>query len=69
MVGADGKVEIRAVEPGERVGDLWVIEKGLKAGRAASSSAGLQYVRAGDDGEGQARVRDAAAAAAADPAR
>jgi len=32
VVGPDNKVEIRAVEPGPRVGSLWVIEKGLAAG-------------------------------------
>ena len=32
VVGADNKVEIRAVQPGPRVGSLWVIEKGLSAG-------------------------------------
>jgi RND family efflux transporter MFP subunit len=46
VVGADGKAEIRAVEPGARVGDLWVIEKGVKAGESVIVS-GLQYIRAG----------------------
>jgi membrane fusion protein (multidrug efflux system) len=46
VVGQDGKVEIRPVEPGERVGELWVIEKGLKAGEQVIV-AGLQYVRPG----------------------
>src|SRR5262249_29245139 len=32
VVGADNKVEIKAVEPGPRVGSLWVIETGLAAG-------------------------------------
>jgi RND family efflux transporter MFP subunit len=32
VVGADGKVEIRVVQPGERVGSSWVIEKGLNPG-------------------------------------
>jgi len=35
-VGADGKVEIRAVEMGARTGQLWVAEKGLKAGETSS---------------------------------
>ena len=46
VVGADGKAEIRVVEPGARVGDLWVIEKGVKAGESVIVS-GLQYIRAG----------------------
>jgi len=46
VVGADGKAEIRAVEPGARVGDLWVIEKGVKAGESVIVT-GLQYIRAG----------------------
>src|SRR2546425_4432181 len=46
VVGADGKAEIRAVEPGARVGDLWVIEKGVKAGESVILT-GLQYIRAG----------------------
>ena len=32
VVGADKKVEIKAVEPGPRVGSLWVIQKGLSKG-------------------------------------
>lgn len=46
VVGDDGKVDVRAVEPGERVGPLWVIDKGLKPGEKVVV-AGLQYVRAG----------------------
>jgi membrane fusion protein, multidrug efflux system len=46
VVLADGKADIRAVEPGERQGDLWIIDKGLKAGESVIVS-GLQYVRAG----------------------
>jgi membrane fusion protein (multidrug efflux system) len=46
VVGADGKVEIRAVEPAEHAGGLWVIEKGLKAGEAVIVT-GLQYVKPG----------------------
>ena len=42
----DGLVEIRPVEPGERVGGLWVIDKGLKPGDKVIV-AGLQYVRPG----------------------
>jgi RND family efflux transporter MFP subunit len=46
VVGADGKAEVHAVEPGERVGDLWVIDKGVKPGEQVIVS-GLQYVRPG----------------------
>ncbi len=46
VVGQDGKAEIRVVEPGVRVGELWVIEKGLKPGEQVIV-AGLQYVRPG----------------------
>ena len=46
VVGADGKADVRVVEPGPRVGDLWVIDKGLEAGEYVVVS-GLQYVRAG----------------------
>ena len=46
VVGADGKVEIRVVEPAEHAGDLWVIDKGLTAGEAVIVT-GLQYVRPG----------------------
>jgi membrane fusion protein (multidrug efflux system) len=31
-VGADNKVEARAVKTAERVGDDWIIEQGLKPG-------------------------------------
>ena len=60
VVGADGKAEIRAVEPGPRVGDLWVIEKGVKAGESVIVT-GLQYIRAGTP----VTARPAAPAAAA----
>jgi membrane fusion protein (multidrug efflux system) len=46
VVGPDNKADIRVVEPSERSGDLWVIEKGLKAGESVVVS-GIQYVRAG----------------------
>jgi membrane fusion protein (multidrug efflux system) len=32
VVGSDGKAEIRTVQTGERVGTLWVIDKGLQPG-------------------------------------
>jgi multidrug efflux pump subunit AcrA (membrane-fusion protein) len=45
-VGSDATVEMRAVEPGAHVGELWVIEKGLKPGESVIV-AGLQYVKPG----------------------
>jgi len=46
IVGADSRAEIRSVEAGARFGDLWVVEKGLKAGEQVIVT-GLQYIRAG----------------------
>jgi membrane fusion protein (multidrug efflux system) len=46
VAGADGKTDIRGVEMGPRVGELWVVEKGLKAGENVIVS-GLQYLRPG----------------------
>jgi RND family efflux transporter MFP subunit len=46
LVGADGKAEVRAVEPGAHVGDLWVIDKGLNPGEQVVVT-GLQFVRPG----------------------
>jgi len=44
VVGADNKAEIRTVKLGERVGALWVVEEGLKAGERVVVE-GLQKVR------------------------
>jgi len=46
VAGADGKADIRAIETGPRVGDLWVVEKGLKPGENVIVS-GLQFLRPG----------------------
>jgi membrane fusion protein (multidrug efflux system) len=46
VVGDDNKVEIRAVETAERVGDAWVVDKGLKRGENVIV-AGLQMVKPG----------------------
>jgi membrane fusion protein (multidrug efflux system) len=67
VVGPDSKVEIRSVEPGERVGSLWIIDKGLKLGESVIV-AGIQFVRPGmgvkakpapseDDGASRAQGR------------
>jgi len=46
IVGGDNKVEIRAVQPGERVGALWEITSGLKPGERVVAE-GLQKVKQG----------------------
>jgi hypothetical protein len=46
VVGADNKVEMRPVKPGERVDSLWVIEEGLKPGERVVAE-GLQKVKPG----------------------
>jgi membrane fusion protein, multidrug efflux system len=46
VVGSDDTVEIRMVTPAERIGTLWVIDSGLKAGDRIVVE-GLQKVRAG----------------------
>jgi len=46
VVGPDGKADIRVVQPGDRVGGLWVIEKGLKPGEKVIVE-GLFRVRPG----------------------
>ncbi len=44
VVGADNKVSIRSVKVGERVGNLWIVTEGLKAGERVVVE-GLQKVR------------------------
>lgn len=46
VVGSDNKVAIRAVKVGERVGALWIIEDGLKAGERVVVE-GVQKARDG----------------------
>jgi membrane fusion protein (multidrug efflux system) len=46
VLDAQGKVDVREVEPAERVEGMWVIDKGVKAGENVIVS-GLQYLRAG----------------------
>ncbi len=46
VVGADSKAEVRAVTPGPRLGSLWVIDTGLKAGDRVVVE-GVQKARAG----------------------
>jgi len=46
VVGSDSKVEIRQIKTGEKVGSLWVVEDGLKAGDQVVAE-GTQKVRDG----------------------
>ena len=46
VVGADGKANVRAVTVGERVGTMWIVQSGLKAGENVIVE-GLQKVRDG----------------------
>src|SRR5262245_7002082 len=46
VVGQDNKVSIRTVKVGDRTGDKWIIEEGLKPGERVVAE-GLQKVRAG----------------------
>ncbi|HWZ99713.1 MAG TPA: efflux RND transporter periplasmic adaptor subunit [Candidatus Dormibacteraeota bacterium] len=46
VVGADGKANVRAVTVGERVGTMWIVESGLKAGENVVVE-GVQKIRDG----------------------
>ena len=46
VVGADNKVSMRTVTPGQRIGSLWVIRSGLQAGEKVVVE-GMQKVREG----------------------
>ncbi len=46
VVGADNKVSIRPVKVADRVGKLWIVKEGLKAGERVVVE-GLQKVRDG----------------------
>lgn len=46
VVGSDNKVDIRPVKAGERVGNQWVIDEGLKPGERVVVE-GLQNIKAG----------------------
>ncbi|HEY2675828.1 MAG TPA: efflux RND transporter periplasmic adaptor subunit [Steroidobacteraceae bacterium] len=63
VVGADGKADIRVVEPGARIGSLWIINKGLMPGDKVIVE-GLSRVRAGQ----AVVVKPAASQAATAPA-
>jgi membrane fusion protein, multidrug efflux system len=63
VVGADGKADVRVVQPGERVGGLWIISKGLMPGDKVIVE-GLSRVRTGQP----VIVKPAPSAASAVPA-
>jgi membrane fusion protein (multidrug efflux system) len=46
VVGADNKVAIRNVRPGQRVGNRWIIDEGLQPGEQVIAE-GVQKVRSG----------------------
>ena len=46
VVGQNNQVEVRQVKPAERVGDLWVIDAGIKAGDRIVAE-GVQKVKQG----------------------
>jgi membrane fusion protein (multidrug efflux system) len=46
VVGDGDKVALRSVNPGEQVGDLWIVDDGLAAGERVITE-GLQKVRDG----------------------
>ena len=46
VAGADGKADLRGVQLGQRVGELWVVEKGIRPGESVIVS-GIQYLRQG----------------------
>ena len=67
VVGANDTVEMRLVTPGERVGNMWVINEGLKAGDRIVVE-GLQKVRAGVTVKPEVvKIEDAPAATPATP--
>src|SRR5262249_28204413 len=46
VVGADNKVDMRAVKVGEQVGNMWIVTQGLKPGERVVVEGG-QKVKAG----------------------
>ncbi len=64
VVGADGKADIRVVQPGERVGSLWIINKGLMPGDKVIVE-GLSRVKTGQPVVIKPAGQDAVASAGA----
>jgi RND family efflux transporter MFP subunit len=46
VVGGDNKIEVRKIKPGERIGNQWIIDEGLKNGEHVVAE-GVQKVRSG----------------------
>jgi membrane fusion protein (multidrug efflux system) len=67
VVGADNTVEIRTVTPAERIGSLWLIEKGLKPGETIVAE-GVQKVKSGVRVQATPLAPEGAAKPAAPPA-
>jgi RND family efflux transporter MFP subunit len=67
VVGEGNKVSIRSVKVGERVGEQWIIESGVKPGESVIVE-GLQKVRDGSTVKPKPVSNGAAPAAAATPA-
>jgi membrane fusion protein (multidrug efflux system) len=68
VVGGDDTVEIRMVKPAERIGTLWVVDSGLKAGDRIVVE-GLQKVRPGVKVKPEAvKIEDGGAAPPGAPA-
>jgi membrane fusion protein (multidrug efflux system) len=68
VVGGSDAVEIRMVTPGERIGSLWVIDSGLKAGERVVVE-GVQKVRSGSKVKPEVvTIQDGGAATPAAPA-
>ena len=67
VVGPDNKVEIKAVQPGPRVGSLWVIDKGLSPDERVIVE-GFQKVKPGMEVKPEAAPAEGAPAAADRPA-
>jgi membrane fusion protein (multidrug efflux system) len=63
VVGGDDTIELRNVKPAERIGTLWVIDSGLKAGERVVVE-GLQKVRTGVKVKAElVKIEDGSAAA------
>lgn len=61
VVGSDNKVDLRPIKVGERVGDMWIVDSGVRAGERVVVE-GLQKVTAG----ALVKVTQTSAAASAD---
>ena len=68
VVGADDTVEIRMVQTGQRIGNLWVVESGLKPGDRVVVE-GLQKVRPGMKVKPEAVTIEEPGAASPGPAK